>query len=103
MDGQDKQVLKSVYFINPLYAGVFFVVGFIFLLVIGISVRFLLGYSAESDRVFAMEALVSGVLTDLVLRYVMHRRLMLLPKLPIPFIYLWPLLCLYVYIARPFE
>lgn len=103
MDGQGEPTPKPVYVINPLYAGLFFVVGLAFLLVIGVSVRFVLGYSAASDRVFAIEALVSGVLANLVIRYAMHRRLMLIPKLPIPFIYFWPLLCLYIYIARPFE
>lgn len=73
------------------------------LLVIGVSVRFMLGFSAASDQIFAAEALISGVATDLLLRRFKQLRLLIAPKVEIPFVYLWSLLCLYVFIARPFE
>lgn len=95
--------LKTTYLIFPHWGALFFLMGGGFLLVIGVSVRFLLELSAASDRVFAAEALISGLATELVFRWIMHRKLVVAPKVEIPFVYLWPLLCLYVFIARPFE
>jgi hypothetical protein len=101
-DNPNKEGLKTTYLIYPQWSALFFVIGGAFLLLIGISVRFILDLSASSDRVFAVEALLSGLLVELVFRRVLNRKLVLVPKLEIPFIYFWPLLCLYVFIAQPF-
>ena len=95
--------LKTTYIIAPQWGVLFFLIGGAFLLVIGVAIRFLLGYSAASDQVFAIEALISGLAADLVIRRFIHRRLVIAPKVEIPFMYIWPLLCLYVFIMRPFE
>lgn len=100
---RDKSNLNTGYIISPNWAAWFFLVGGMLLLVIGVSVRFMLGLSAAADQVFAVEALMSGVATDLFLRRFKRVRLLIAPKVEIPFAYLWALLCLYVFIARPFE
>ncbi len=71
--------------------------------VVGVLVRFLLGFSAASDVVFGIDALIGGVSAEFVFRRVLGRKLVVAPKVEIPFLYVWPLLCLYVMIARPFE
>lgn len=101
--GRDKQSAKTGYIISPNWAAWFFLVGGMLLLVIGVLVRLLLGLSAASDQVFAIEALISGAATDLLFRHFKKLRLLIAPKVGVPFIYLWSLLCLYVFIARPFE
>lgn len=101
--GHEKNGLKTTHIIAPHWGALFFVIGGAFLLLIGVSVRFLLGFSAASDQVFAIEALISGLAADLVFRRFMRRRLVVAPKVEVPFVYIWPLLCLYVFIARPFE
>ncbi len=100
---QKGKPLKTTYFIYPQWGALFLVIGGAVLIVIGVLVRFLLGLSAASDMVFAVEALISGLCAELVFRTILYRRLVVGPKLEIPIIYLWPLLCLYVFIARPFE
>lgn len=102
-DNLKGKVLKSTYIISPQWGALFFIIGGAFLLLTGIPVRFLLDLSASSDRVFSIEALISGIGVELVFRRFLRRKLVVAPKLEIPFIYLWPLLCLYVFIATPFE
>jgi hypothetical protein len=99
----EKPRLKTTYVIAPHWGILFFLIGGAFLLLIGISVRFLIGLSSASDQVFAVEALISGIAADLMFRRFMHRKLVVAPKVEIPLIYVWPLLCIYVFIAQPFE
>ena len=100
---EQKKALKAAYLIYPHWGTAFFVMGGVILLVIGVSVRFLLGFSAASDVVFSIEALFSGLGVDFVFRRWFGRKLVAAPKVEIPLVYLWPALCLYVMIARPFE
>ncbi len=98
-----KEDLKVTYIIYPHWAALFSLVGGVFVVVIGVSVWLISGLSASSDRVFAIEALLSGLLVDLGFRCILNRKLVLAPKLEIPFIYLWLLLCLYVFITQPLK
>jgi hypothetical protein len=100
---REENTLKTTHIIAPHWGAMFLMIGGAFLLLLGVWVRFLLGFSAASDQVFAIEALISGLAADLVFRRFMRRRLVVAPKVEIPFMYIWPLLCLYVFIARPFE
>lgn len=100
---REENTLKTTYIIAPHWGALFFLIGGAFLLLIGASVRFLLGFSAASDQIFAIEALISGLAADLAFRRFMRRRLVVAPKVEITFMYLWSLLCLYVFIMRPFE
>lgn len=102
-DNSKNETLKNTYLIYPQWGMAFFIIGAAFLIIIGLSTRVLLGLSAASDRVFAIEALFSGILVEIVLRQVFKRKLVVAPKLEIPFAYIWPLLCLYVFFVRPFE
>jgi|GEM_PF-6974764 len=95
--------LKNAYVIAPHWGGLFFVIGGAVLLIIGLSVWTLFGLSAASDQVFAIEALISGFSADIILKRFMRRKLLIAPKVGIPFMYIWPLLCLYVFIVHPFE
>ncbi len=98
------QELETVDLSKAYWHALFFVVGGIFLLVVGLTATLLLGVSAADDRIFAVEALVSGLLAEfLFFRRVLHKRLALLLKPQILFVYVWPLLCLYVFVTRPFE
>ena len=98
-----KQALKKAYLIAPQWGALFFLIGGAFLLLIGVSARFILGVSSASDAVFAVEAFASGLCADGVFRRFMGRRLVIAPKVEIPFVLLWSLLCLYVFLFRPFE
>lgn len=93
--------LQNAYIINPLWAGVFFILGGVLTVVIGVLVFLTTNASAASDQVFAVEALVGGLATDFLLRRYAHRRLVVGPKLTIPFAWIWPFLCLYVFIFQP--
>ncbi len=89
---------------QPYWHALFFVIGGVLLLVVGLTATLLFGVSAADDRVFAVEALISGLLADfLFFRRLMKRKLVLLAKPQIQFSYVWPLLCIYVFLARPFE
>jgi hypothetical protein len=88
---------------QPKWHLLFMLIGVAFLLPIGILVRLALGLSAVDDRVFAVEALASGLLAELVIRRLWRRRLILFEKAPVPFLLVWVALCAYVFIARPLE
>jgi len=100
---QKEKTLTTTYIIYPHWGALFFAIGGAILIVIGVLIRFLLALSAASDMVFAVEALISGLCAEIVFHKILHRKLIVAPKVKIPFICLWPLLCLYVFIARPFE
>jgi len=93
----------KAYFIVSGWSLLFFLIGGAILLVGGLSLTLLTGLSATSDRVFAIEALVSGLLADLAIRRFFRKRLVVAPKIEIPLVYVWPLLCVYIFLARPFE
>ncbi len=98
------RTLEDVSLQQPHWHALFFVVGGVILLVIGVTVRFALDLSAADDRVFAVEAFVSGMLAELLFfRGWLRKRLILTHRLPVAFVYVWPLLCLYVFLMRPFE
>ena len=73
------------------------------LIAIGLTATVLFGVSSSSDRVFAVEALLAGLGAEAFIRLRLKRRLMLLTKPPISLFAAWPILCLYVFLARPFE
>lgn len=98
---QNNPELEDAYIINPLWAGVFFILGGVITVSLGVLVFLTTDASAASDRVFAVEALAGGLATDYVLRRFAHKRLVVGPKLIIPFVWIWPLLCLYVFIFQP--
>jgi len=94
----------------PQTAGFMSVWGTIFLAIaiavsIGLHIVVVLatGLSAKSDIVFGTEALVSGVISEAIIRSKMHRKLVPLEKLNFSFLWFWIPLCLYVILARPFE
>ena len=93
--------IKDVYLINPLWSGIFFILGGIITVLIGMTFFMFTGLSAESDKLFALEALAGGLLADFILKKYAHRRLVVGPKLTIPLLWIWPLLCLYVFIFEP--
>jgi hypothetical protein len=94
---------RDVYFTSPLWGTVFLFAGGAILLVVGLSATIVLGVSASSDRVFAIEALIAGLSLDFVLRHFFDRQFKLSRLIPVPLLYIWPLLCGYVWLARPFE
>lgn len=100
---QNNIEIQSAYLIKPLWHFVFFIIGLIILLLIGIPVRFITGLSSEDDRVFAVEALFAGLLTAYIIRKWFHRELYLFPKLNLKFIYVWMFLSIYVFLFQPFE
>ncbi len=66
-------------------------------------IGFALGFSVESDIVFGVYALISGVFSDYIIRKVFNRSLLLFIKPRIPFIIVWFLLCLYVILFSPLK
>lgn len=94
---------RDAYFTSSLWGGVFFVLGAVILIAVGLSVGLILGFSAASDRVFAIEGLLAGLGAALLIRWQFNRRLELAPWLPVPLPFIWALLCLYVFVMRPFE
>lgn len=103
MHDPNNGLLRAVYLSNPIWHALFFGVGLIILLVIGLSATLILGVSSADDRVFSVEALVAGVGADRFLRIKYGLKLMIFPQLPISLIMLWPFLCGYVFLVRPFE
>jgi hypothetical protein len=91
------------YLNNPIWFVLFVVLGLLFLIPVGLLVRFLTGLSSSSDVVFGCEAFLARLLINQVFRRRLHKQLMLLPKPEIPFNYAWIVLCAYVTIVRPFE
>lgn len=89
--------------LNPKWAALFFFGGGAVLIVLGVLVWLLSGFSAASDRVFAMEALVSGLSVIGFIRFRLHRLPILEPIMKIPFVYVWLTLCAYVFFLTPFE
>jgi len=100
---KNKNTDKNVYLINPIWAGLFFVIGGATVVMLGLLVRVTTGLSAASDQVFALEALASGLIAELVFRYRIKKNLLLAPGVEVPFYYFWPWLCLYVFLFSPFE
>lgn len=89
--------------LSPKWAALFLLGGGAVLLVLGVLVRLLLGLSAASDRVFALEALISGLVVIWFIHFQFGLKPVLTSKLRIPFLYVWLLLCAYVFFLRPFE
>ena len=89
--------------VNPKWAAAFFFGGGAVLIVLGVLVRVLLGLSAASDRVFAVEALISGLLVIWFIHFRFQIKLMVTPILRIPFVYVWILLCAYVFLFQPLQ
>lgn len=65
-------------------------------------VGFALGLSVASDVVFGFYAMISGICTDLIVRRIMKRRLLIWKTPSIDFVYFWVILCLFVMVTRPF-
>lgn len=95
--------LEKVYLIKPLWHFLFFIIGGAILIIIGIPFRFITGLSAADDRVFAVEALLAGLLAEFVIKKWFKKELYLFPKWNIRFYYFWILLSIYVFISQPFE
>ena len=95
--------MRQVSLLRPQWHALFFVIGGAVLIAAGLLVTILTGLSSSSDQVFAIEALFSGLTTEIIFRKVLKKRLIFLEILPIPFFYFWPILCLYIFVFRPFE
>jgi hypothetical protein len=103
MPAEDNERLTVTHLIYPQWSILLLVVGGVTVVVLGVLAWLVLGVSATSDRVFAIEALLSGLSADQIFfRRFLRRRLVVAPKVAIPFLYLWPLVCLYVFLAQPF-
>ena len=89
--------------LNPKWATIFFVLGGVILLAVGVVVFSLTGLSAASDRVFAVEALCAGMAAIVLIKLKFKRKLVVARAIPIPLYYIWPVLCLYVFAVSPFE
>lgn len=71
-------------------------------LVLHLLVAVPLGFSASSDAVFGLEALLSGIVADQVLRRKLEVRLTVKGK-GAGILWIWVPLCLFVMATRPFE
>lgn len=105
VDRKEEQSENSRYaaMINPAWAALFFLGGGAVLLALHVCVFLLTGASIASDRLFAAEAFVSGLGIIGFVRFRLHRRLVVAEQLKIPFVFLWALLCVYVFFVRPFQ
>jgi hypothetical protein len=86
----------------PFWGIIFLAIGFAVSIPIGLIIRLTTGLSASSDIVFGAEALLSGIISDLILKHGLHRKLVLWEPLKVSFIWIWIALCLYVMLAQPF-
>lgn len=100
---QKNSETKRVYLNKPVWHFIFFLFGLIIVLLIGIPVWFITGLSSADDRVFAVEALIAGLLSEFVIKKWFHKELYLFPKLNFRFYYFWILLSFYVFAFQPFE
>ncbi|MDY6978437.1 MAG: hypothetical protein SV201_01035 [Pseudomonadota bacterium] len=90
---QSEVKLLDAYLIYPQWAGLFVVGGFLILLIVGVTANYLFGLTAKDSVVFAVEALFSGLVVDVILRKTIRRRLVVAPKLKIPNLIVWPIIC----------
>ena len=93
---------RPIYMITPHWAAIFAVGGEVILIIIQVAQWTVFRLSAVSTRVFAVEALLAGVIFDFVMRKKFHLKPMLFPKFKLTFIIFWVLMCIYVFIATPF-
>lgn len=70
-------------------------------LVVHITVTMPLGFSVRSERVFAVLALLSGLIADFALRRAIKRKLVVSEKLKWSVSYVWVPLCLYIFAFEP--
>lgn len=103
--GIDKPItLIDTSLMKPHFHAIFFFSGYFVAVVIHIPLWFFLGLSVADDRVFALEALLAGIAVDqFVFRRFLKIRLVVLERAPFSFLWLWALLCGYVFFSQPFE
>jgi hypothetical protein len=95
--------VQNVYLINPIWLALFLGIGGIIIIPTGIVVLFLTGLSSASDRVFAVEAFITGVITVEIFKRWFKKKLVVAPKITSSFLYFWALFCLYIFVYGPFE
>ena len=93
---------RQIYMITPHWAALFAVSGAVILIIIHVAQWTVFRLSSASTRVFAVEALLAGVIFDFVMRKQFHLKPMLFPKFKLTFILFWIALCIYVFVASPF-
>ncbi len=77
----------------------FFIVGLPFVLLFGIAGFLITGHSARSDVVFAVYALPSGVIADIIVRRYFKIVTLFTDKPRIPFVYVWIAICILMIIG----
>ena len=77
----------------------FFIVGLPFVLLFGVAGFLITGHSARSDVVFAVYALPSGIISDIIIRRYFRIVTLLTDKPRIPFVYVWIAVCILMIIG----
>ncbi len=101
---KDIQQESTHSYVNIIFAphwGTAFIILSAVISLVPMLIGFYLGFSVASDQVFAVYALISGVISDQILRMKFNIYLMISTKLKISFIWLWFLLCIYIFLANP--
>jgi hypothetical protein len=95
--------LRLTYLMPGKWATIFIVIAAVISLPVHMIGVVTLGWSANSDVVFAIDAFLGGIAAELILRVLMNRKLVLSEAVKVPVVYLWLALCGYVMFAKPFE
>src|SRR5262245_19328592 len=93
----------DVYFFSMFWWAVYIGTAIAISLTLLVAVLFPLGLSVGSNFVFGFLALISGVLTDLVFRKAIKRRMMISETIRFSILYVWIPVTLYFAVLGPFE
>jgi len=95
--------VEPVYFFSMFWWGVFLGAAVLISLVLLIVVFYPLGLSMASNANFGLSALISGIIADLLFRWILKKKMMISKKLNYSILYVWVPLCLYVIVFNPLE
>jgi hypothetical protein len=99
----EPKTLDRVYFIHPLWMPVYTVFCVLGSLPFLLITALVLHVSVASDVVFGFMVMAGGPLGDFLFRKALKKIMYPFPRVPVPMIYLWPLVGIVVMLLRPFE
>ncbi|MEQ8554354.1 MAG: hypothetical protein RLO81_06370 [Fulvivirga sp.] len=95
--------VEPVYFFSKFWWGLFLAAAVLISLVLLVVVFYPLGLSMASDSNFGLIAMISGIMADLLFRWILKKKMMISKKLSYSILYAWIPLCLYIIVFNPLE
>lgn len=95
--------MEKVYFFSKFWWGVYLAIAIFISLILLLVIFFPLGLSMASDTNFGINALISGVCADFVLRMILKKKMMISEKLKYSILFVWIPICIYVIVFQPLD